>query len=118
MQDGILTRDTDVLVEFYDDTTDEYGEGIIQSWHSDVYISEETVERAYVLAEDGKSSAYILEENLLPICEVNSYENNAIGASLPEMPDTFTSEGDVISVPHDTDMLELWAATLYSEVAS
>lgn len=96
------TRDTDVLVSFYDDIDDVFGEGIIQSWQHNVCITDayeaketgESVERAYILSEDGKTSNYARFNHIRVICEVNkndTYTSWHVGL-LPPLPDPATTE--------------------------
>jgi hypothetical protein len=73
VQDGIIQRDTDILVEYYDDIDDAYGFGVVKSWRKDTYIGEEDVERAYIVRNNG-GSTYARFEHISEICEVNEYD--------------------------------------------
>lgn len=88
MQDDIIERDENVLVEYFD-IDGQYGHGIVRSWHTNPYdlYNVETDEH-YAFIEGANGTTYAHFQNLNPICEVNEYETTPTGYPLPALPAT------------------------------
>lgn len=85
-------RDTNVMVEVYDEYTGKTHTGLLTKWAISPYYAEELagIERAYVVCE-GAPNVYALLEHINPICEVDTHDDNQ-DAPLPSVSSAVQSE--------------------------
>lgn len=102
VQDGMILRDTGVLVEYFDG--EEYGFGVVASWHTnpfDLYDNETDEDYAYILRDNG-GSTYAHYHSLRPICEVDTNDDMEHGDTLSVWA-TFAPSNESHSAGQDDD---------------
>lgn len=108
VQDGMILRDTGVLVEYFDG--DEYGFGIVTDWTInpfDLYDNETDEDYAYILRDNG-GSTYAHYHSLRAICEVNRNDDMEHSDTLSVWATSSTSnESHSAGQNNDSDMPEL-----------